>query len=405
MNQNVTTDLQSAKSLFTSLQIAKAVNGQKFTMPELSLNSSMFSWKTEDDEKVCHTCEQKGQTIYTMTGVATLQPAHPNCRCEVVPLVGIRANTLTSIAPNYLSQKNSGIAVGFRDTINTTKDKNWFIYDNAEKRLPCETNRTWIAQPAGTYDGWFTLTTSDILSFLTPDNFKSFFAITGDGKDTTFDESIMNPQKELELLQNGEIAPMAYTYVMRLVYDWYLTDVIEDKIAIQNALVDFRATGYTKTGIDFYDEGIAAMPKMPTEPITQEEHYFRNKLNIELEWKKFEKLNERLPEELQWSQMSEDKSIYHQNTASASGKNKKFVSGCGYFELVFSYDNQLLNAETASIDMGTYNYCPSGVDATGHFTMDMVTYYIWKNTLEDFIEDRLISTRSHDIPGGLYGEY
>ena len=61
----------------------------------------------------------------------------------------------------------------------------------------------------------------------------------------------------------------------------------------------------------------------------------------------------------------------------------------GYFEAVYSYDNQLLNEETASEDMGTYNYGPS----TGgksifdrpfaykeNYLKDMLPYFYKKNT-------------------------
>ena len=51
--------------------------------------------------------------------------------------------------------------------------------------------------------------------------------------------------------------------------------------------------------------------------------------------------------------------MMHQNTIYIKEPNKKYVSFDGYFEAVYYYDSQLLNEETASEDMGTYNYGPS----------------------------------------------
>ena len=66
---------------------------------------------------------------------------------------------------------------------------------------------------------------------------------------------------------------------------------------------------------------------MPEE-ITENIHYFRNKLNIEYEWKDFEKLNKRLPEKYKWVKLTLSESAMHQYTAPIYKLkfNKKYIS-------------------------------------------------------------------------------
>ena len=133
------------------------------------------------------------------------------------------------------------------------------------------------------------------------------------------------------------------------------------------------------------------MPKTP-DFISDEQHYFRNTLNIQYEWDDFEKLNKKLPAGYKWVKMSYIMSSMHQNTAELPEKpNKKFVSFDGKFELVYSYDNRLLDEETGSEDMGTYNYgspLENGLIGTvnawqNHLLKDMVTYRLYQNTKKD----------------------
>ena len=81
--------------------------------------------------------------------------------------------------------------------------------------------------------------------------------------------------------------------------------------------------------------------------------------------------------------------MMHQNTIYIKEPNKKYVSFDGYFEAVYYYDNQLLNEETASEDMGTYNYGPSTggnglkdmlINSKEHYLKDMLPYFYKKNT-------------------------
>ena len=97
------------------------------------------------------------------------------------------------------------------------------------------------------------------------------------------------------------------------------------------------------------------MPSLPEALLSKEEHFFRNQLNIEYKWSDFEKLNQRLPEGYRWEQMEFKASILHQNTAPFWKWNRKYVSFYGYVEAIYSYDNKLLNENTAPENMGTYN--------------------------------------------------
>ena len=67
-------------------------------------------------------------------------------------------------------------------------------------------------------------------------------------------------------------------------------------------------------------------------------------------------------------------------------RNRKYVSADGYFEAVYSYNNNktLLNEGKYDVDMGTYNYIPSGKNFLGHLKKDMFTYDAYKNTKKDY---------------------
>ena len=189
-------------------------------------------------------------------------------------------------------------------------------------------------------------------------------------------------QTEMDMFEDGRLAPMAYTYLMELTYRWYLSDSEEEKAIYQQLAVDFRLTGYTTTN-GFYpkvDAGIAYMPKPITGEPTQEQHYFRNELNLEFQWEEFQILQDRLPENLKWK--PEKRASYHQKIKIFGRKNVKYVSACGHFEAVYSGlshptgedGNRLLwTKHNNPYDMGTYNYTgPS--NAGGHTIQDVIPY-------------------------------
>ena len=78
------------------------------------------------------------------------------------------------------------------------------------------------------------------------------------------------------------------------------------------------------------------MPTLPTGQLTQEQHYFRNKLNIEFDWDYFEKLNTRLPQNLKWRELEWNQSLLHKFGA---WENRKCVSACEHFEVVYTSEN------------------------------------------------------------------
>ena len=68
--------------------------------------------------------------------------------------------------------------------------------------------------------------------------------------------------------------------------------------------------------------------------------------------------------------------------------NKKYISFDGYFEVVYSYDNNLLTEGTGDSDMGTYNYSShkskNGNELT-HALKDVLPYNLYGNTFADLI--------------------
>ena len=117
------------------------------------------------------------------------------------------------------------------------------------------------------------------------------------------------------------------------------------------------------------------------------EHYFRNNLNIrDLTWDEYQKLQDRLPSNQLWATAANS---YHQHNTSKTGKNLKFVSADGHFELIYNADHVLQTKDNNWADMGTYNYYSPNSDEWGHFWMDMVPY---DSTLIDgpFVEQPLL---------------
>lgn len=184
--------------------------------------------------------------------------------------------------------------------------------------------------------------------------------------------------EEIEMFENGEMSPMAYSYLMNLTYQWYLADDQESKDYYNKLANDFRGTGYTTTNGVFpsVDKGIEFMKSLPTGDITKEEHYFRNKLNLQFRsWSDFKKLQSRLPDKLKWSELPWYKSVYHKQWQI---NNRKYVSACGHFEVVYTKENYLVDESFSSTNMGTYNYYgPS--QAALHTQFDVNPYNKWGN--------------------------
>ena len=105
--------------------------------------------------------------------------------------------------------------------------------------------------------------------------------------------------------------------------------------------------------------------------MTEEIHYFRNRLN-----KGPKELELLLKEKDNWVLLTPDKSAFHMHGRDGIF-NLKFISKDeGNFEVVYDKDNKLV---TNRINMGTYNFA-NPEDIKGHEKYDLKPYYSWGNT-------------------------
>ena len=374
------------ENLFTK-GFEKGVSGEKITATEIKnirfAKSRLFvQWQTESGN-TCDECKSRDKKIFGVDEIDSLVPFHYNCRCKFVALPSV------TILSSNVNQFIMGSEAGRKHLISRCEE-----YDGDTTRLP--------QKKAGKYyvfndsDKRTYIISNDGLCFLQYKN--NFYPV--ESKLVT--ESVIKKQEEnyikkfdyeMELFEKNKIAPMAYTYIMKNIYDWYIADDAAKRAEITEKLAEFKRSKYKYTGIEFYDEGIKYLPKMPEE-ITENIHYFRNKLNVECSWNDFKKLNDRLPKGYKWKQMMPPDDAMHQNTApnTTTMRNRKYVSADGYFEAVYSYNGKLLNEGVADIDMGTYNYAPStkkhlkwgSIQAKGtHGIKDVLPYLIYKNTKND----------------------
>ncbi len=191
-------------------------------------------------------------------------------------------------------------------------------------------------------------------------------------------------EEEQKMYKSGKMAPMAYSHLMNLTYQWYLADDEVSKAKYHQWAEDFRVNDYKTTNGAFpnVDAGIEYMPSRPTQYPTEEEHFFRNELNIEFSWNDFKTLNERLPNNLKWKELKEiTKSGFHKV---GQPKNRKYVSACEHFEVVYTKENYLVNEKFSAINMGTYNYYgPS--QSEQHTLIDVLPYGALGNTPKGWI--------------------
>lgn len=345
-------------------------------------------WKSEEGKNTCAVCRERNGRLYKYGELNGIWPAHKNCHCKLVPAPAVEAGTATINGLSGIENKYIMGSEGYRKYVL----KNGEVY-HTNGILPEKKGRTYYSININNKKNNFVIVSNDGMCFVTYDGFKNIYPVENKNivqkekkeREAIFFDSFKN---EMDLFENDKMAPMAYTYIMQNTYNWYLSDNTSDRAMIEAKLSEFKKTGYKKTGIKFYDEGIEFMPKKPSIIfINQEEHYFRNKLNINYEWKDFEKLNDSLPDKYKWQRMMPPLDAMHQNTAKEGKPNRKYVSFDGHFEAVYSYYNVLLNEKNASIDMGTYNYAPSITFKGNPFktaaAKDMSTYNLYKNTKED----------------------
>lgn len=102
---------------------------------------------------------------------------------------------------------------------------------------------------------------------------------------------------------------------------------------------------------------------------------------MRFEWSEFETLNKRLPDNLKWKKLSPGESLLHKF---GQAQNRKYVSACEHFEIVFTKENHLVDEHFSAMNMGTYNYFgPSNKKM--HWDIDMLPYFAWGNTLDGWI--------------------
>ncbi len=114
-------------------------------------------------------------------------------------------------------------------------------------------------------------------------------------------------------------------------------------------------------------------------PLTPNEHYLRNLLNIAPETLA-EMLEEiKNPVDIKWTLMPPEKSALHMFGENGE-YNLKFVSEDGFFEAVYNISGELLTENNDPVNMGTYNYADPISNAKKHSTYDVMPYYLWGNT-------------------------
>ena len=99
--------------------------------------------------------------------------------------------------------------------------------------------------------------------------------------------------------------------------------------------------------------------------------------------------------------MSETKDVYHEMGVASTynpANNDKYVSVDGHIEGVYDENG---NRVTDSVNQGTYNFANPNKDPIGHFTKDVIPYYIWGNSPDDPTSfwERVTGTYSGNVDG------
>ena len=368
--------MKNDKKSITEISFLMGMRGKRFA-PVCTESYKYVMWQSENKEHTCAICRKNDGRIMVYGETEDKPPLHRNCGCKLKPVTSITRESI-------LLPKNV--------TESIMKSDNNEMKENTEF-LPYKKGRRWYKTVLDTGENSYAVCSSDGLVFVTYDNFKNIFPVEYMTESQTLkkeDEQKFfgSMDRDIKELSKRERPPMAYTYLMKKIYDWYLADTRTERAEIEKDIKKFRLTDYSITGIKLYDDGIKAMPKRP-EKITQEVHYFRNKLNIEYNWKEFEKIQERLPEGRKWIQLTSPfENGFHQSTSDPFFSNRKYISYEGSFEAVYNSKDELLNEERAAIDMGTYNYSPFIYGKEGkkkHKKDDVYKYFLYENTKKLFI--------------------
>ena len=368
--------MKNDKKSIMEISFLMGMKGKKFA-PVCTESYKYVMWQSENKEHTCAICRKNDGRIMVYGETEDKPPLHRNCGCKLKPVTSITRESI-------LLPKNAAESI--------MKSDNNEMKENTEF-LPYKKGRRWYKTMLDTGKNSYAVCSSDGLVFVTYDNFKNIFPVeymTESQMLKKEDEQKFfgSMDRDIKELSKRERPPMAYTYLMKKIYDWYLADTRTERAEIEKDIKKFRLTDYSITGIKLYDDGIKAMPKRP-EKITQEVHYFRNKLNIEYNWKEFEKIQERLPEGRKWIQLTSPfENGFHQSTSDPFFSNRKYISYEGSFEAVYNSKDELLNEERAAIDMGTYNYSPFIYGKEGkkkHKKDDVYKYFLYENTKKLFI--------------------
>lgn len=128
--------------------------------------------------------------------------------------------------------------------------------------------------------------------------------------------------------------------------------------------------------------------------VTQEIHYFRNKLN-----RAPATLDDLLDEKDDWELLEVGDSLYHMYNEYGE-YNVKFISKDGHYEAVYNKNGILLSENNDPDNMGTFNYKSPSVSKVLHGLLDVEPYYLWGNveggTIPNAIADPIGAQNLYD---------
>jgi hypothetical protein len=105
--------------------------------------------------------------------------------------------------------------------------------------------------------------------------------------------------------------------------------------------------------------------------LSKEDHYYRNKLNVDL----LKTAEEAI--QANWHTVVANA---HQFTKNGPELNVKYVDPTGKREALYDKSGNLLKN---ALDMGSYNYCPSEKSYIGHFKYDILPWIQYGNAPDD----------------------
>ncbi len=193
-------------------------------------------WKSEEKKTSCAKCRGMNGRTFVADEFEEDLPVHPNCVCRLEDVTAYRAGTLTK--QGVFGLDNIFITCddfGKRDIINSGSN-----YEN--DRLPKKDGRHYYIIDVSGEPMTKLIVSNDGLCFGTRDGLNTIFPIEsfeGESfkKESEEESFIKKFDKELDMLEKGELAPMAYTYIMRNVYAWYLNNSAAERTMI---ILDFN---------------------------------------------------------------------------------------------------------------------------------------------------------------------